>query len=156
MRPKQILILLCMCSLCPASDSSTSGSASKSPAPGSGGIDIVHLDDQPWSTASDNAIARQIASPNNSRARQISIADIRVPPGVAIKRHYHNVIEEIYYITAGTGIVTVDGQERTVGVGDAVVIRPGQRHAIRNDSKSELRLIVTCSPPWTPDCVILD
>jgi len=129
-------------------------SQSASPAPGS--IEVVAVGDQPWYTAEDRAVAREIASPRNSRARQLSIADIIIPAGVAVKPHYHKVIEEIYYVTGGRGIMTINGVDRPVGVGDAIVIRPGERHSVRNETRDELRLIVTCSPAWTPDCLLFD
>jgi mannose-6-phosphate isomerase-like protein (cupin superfamily) len=109
-------------------------------------IEVVQIERQPWYEADDKAVAREIASPRNSRARQMSIADIIIPAGVAVKPHYHKVIEEIYYVTGGQGVMIID----------AVVIRPGERHSVRNDSKAELRLIVTCTPAWTPDCLIFN
>jgi mannose-6-phosphate isomerase-like protein (cupin superfamily) len=132
------------------------GSSADTPAPTPAGVAVVHLDDQPWYTADDHAVAREIVSLRNSRARQVSIADIRIPPGVAVRTHHHKVIEEIYFVTGGSGIMTINGAERRIGVGDAVVIRPGERHSVRNDTKEDLRMIVTCTPPWTPDCLLFD
>ena len=86
----------------------------------------------------------------------MSIADIISPAGVVVKPHYHKVIEEIYHVTVGSGIILIDGREARIGLGDAVVIRPGARHSARNDTAAELRLIVTCTPPRTPDCLIFD
>lgn len=126
--------------------------AEKSSAP----LEVIQVEKQPWYTAEDKAVAREIASPRNSRARQLSIADIIIPAGVAVRPHYHEVIEEIYYVTGGSGLMTVDGRSRRIGVGDAVVIRPGERHSVHNDTGAELRLIVTCTPPWTPDCLKFD
>jgi mannose-6-phosphate isomerase-like protein (cupin superfamily) len=119
-------------------------------------IEVVNIEKQPWATADDHAVARQIVSPSNSRAQTMSIADIIVPPGVEIRRHHHKVIEEVYYITAGEGIMYLNGATKHVGVGDAIVIRPGDIHSIRNPTKSDLRMIVTCVPPWTPDCLIFN
>lgn len=119
-------------------------------------IEIVHVNHQPWYTAEDKAVAREIASPRNSRAQQLSIADIIIPAGVTVKPHYHKVIEEIYFVSEGSGVMLLNGAERKVTKGDAVVIRPGERHSIRNDTTNELRLIVTCNPPWTPDCMVFD
>ncbi len=124
--------------------------------PSSPAIEVVHLEKQPWYVAEDRAVAREIASPRNSRAANLSIADIAIPAGVAVRTHYHKVIEEIYFVTAGGGVMTIDGKEQRVGVGDAVVIRPGERHSVRNDGAVELHMIVTCTPPWTPDCLIFD
>jgi mannose-6-phosphate isomerase-like protein (cupin superfamily) len=119
-------------------------------------LEVVSLDKQPWYTAEDRATAREIISPRNSRAQQVSIADIIIPAGVDVKPHYHRVIEEIYHIASGTGVVTVEGKEAVMRAGDTVVIRPGERHSIRNESTEELRMVVTCTPPWTPDCLVFD
>jgi len=119
-------------------------------------VEVVHLKEQPWMTAEDHAVARQIVSPSNSRAQKLSIADIIVPPGVEIRKHRHAVIEETYYVTAGQGLMWINGAISEVVAGDALVILPGEVHSIRNDSSEELRLIVTCVPPWSPDCLIFD
>ena len=73
-----------------------------------------------------------------------------------MKPHYHKVIEEIYYVTGGEGVMIIDGVEQKIVVGDAVVIRPGERHSVRNESPAALRMIVTCTPAWTPDCLIFN
>ncbi len=119
-------------------------------------IEVVKLEEQTWYEAEDRAVAREIASPRNSRAQELSIADIKIPAGVSVRPHYHEVIEEIYFISDGSGIMFIDGKEKRVVKGDAIVVRPGERHSIRNDTEEELRLIVTCTPPWTPDCLIFD
>ena len=119
-------------------------------------MEVINIEKQPWMTADDHAVARQIVSPSNSRARQVSIADIIVPAGVTIRKHHHAVIEEIYYVTAGEGIMWLNGVTQKVGVGDAVVIRPGDVHSISNPTKNDLRMIVTCTPAWTPDCLIFN
>ena len=119
-------------------------------------LEVIHLEDQHWHTADDRAVAREIASPRNSRADKLSIADIIIPAGGKVRAHYHEVIEEIYYVTGGSGLMHVAGKERQIGVGDAVVIKPGERHFVHNNTAAELRLIVTCTPAWTPDCLIFD
>lgn len=119
-------------------------------------LNIVNVDTQPWYEAEDGAVAREVVSPRNSRAVQSSIADIKVPAGVTICTHYHRVIEEVYLVTAGAGIMMINGVEKRIRAGEAVVILPGERHGIRNDTAEELRLLVTCTPPWTPDCLEFD
>ena len=119
-------------------------------------IEVVKLEEQTWYEADDKAVAREIASPRNSRAEKLSIADIIIPAGVKVKPHYHKEIEEIYFVSGGSGIMWLDGKEKKVVKGDAIVIKPGERHSIHNNTEEELRLIVTCTPPWTPDCLIFD
>jgi mannose-6-phosphate isomerase-like protein (cupin superfamily) len=119
-------------------------------------VEVVNIEKQPWSTAADNAVARQIVSPQNSRAKKISMADIIIPAGVEVKRHHHPVAEEIYYITSGEGIMTINGASRRVGKGDAIVIEPGDVHKFLNDTKADVRMIVTSTPAWTPDSIIMN
>jgi mannose-6-phosphate isomerase-like protein (cupin superfamily) len=119
-------------------------------------LEVVSLEKQPWYTAEDKAVAREVVSPRNSRAQQMSIADIIIPPGVTVREHHHKVIEEVYFVTGGEGYIRVNGVERLIKKGDAVVIRPGERHNIRNASSADLHLLVTCTPAWTPDCLIFD
>ncbi|MFP4282533.1 MAG: cupin domain-containing protein [Opitutales bacterium] len=121
-----------------------------------GEIEVVALDQQPWYEADDGAIAREYASPRNARAEKLSIADIKIPAGTTVRPHYHREIEEIYHIVSGAGTMLLNGNEKSVGPGDTVVILPGERHGIRNAGPAELRMIVTCTPPWTPDCMEFD
>src|SRR4051812_21262943 len=72
-------------------------------------IEVVKLDQQPWYVAEDRAEAREFASPRNSRAQKMSIADIKVPPGVEIIEHHHLVMEEIYTVQSGSGIIAING-----------------------------------------------
>ncbi|MCC5887438.1 MAG: cupin domain-containing protein [Gammaproteobacteria bacterium] len=113
----------------------------------------VILGDQPWYTADDGAIAREIASPRNSRLRSLSIADIRIPSGTVIEEHHHIGMEEVYWIAAGAGIMNIEGVSYEVWQGDAVVIRSHERHLITNPFAEELRLHVYCNPPWAPEAL---
>ena len=125
-------------------------------SPSATSIEIISIDEQGWYNADDGAVAREYASPRNSRASKLSIADIAIPAGLTVRPHYHREIEEIYHIVSGNGTMLLNGESAYVGPGDTVVIRPGERHGIRNDGPGELKMIVTCTPPWTPDCMEFD
>ena len=43
----------------------------------------------------------------------------------------------------------LDGEEKLISAGQAVAIKPGQWHSIRNNTSLDLLMCVTCSPPWT-------
>ena len=110
-------------------------------------VDVVTLADQPWYEAADRAVTRQYASPQNSSAKSISIADINEPLGVTIKPHHHDW-EEICIVEAGTGLMIVADDTLQVSAGQTIVIPPGAWHNISNNGKEELRLTVVCSPAW--------
>jgi mannose-6-phosphate isomerase-like protein (cupin superfamily) len=61
------------------------------------------------------------------------------PGSVGLKPHRHEQ-SEIYFITEGTGILTIDGVERAVRPGQAVFIPGNAEHGIRNGGASILRL----------------
>ena len=77
-----------------------------------------------------------------------SLAEASLDPGQATQRHYHARTEEIYLITAGGGVLEVDGDSRAVGDGDAVLIPPGAWHELVA-GPSGVRLLCMCAPPYS-------
>lgn len=118
-------------------------------------VEVVPLAEQPWYEAADRAVARELASPRNSSAEAMSIAEIVVPVGLEVRPHHH-VMEEVYHVVAGEGLMMVEDATRIIGPGDTVVIRPHEWHNIANRGDSELRLIVTCAPAWAPEHLIFE
>ena len=51
----------------------------------------------------------------------------------------------------GEALMEIDGEERTVAVGDAILIPVGAWHQITNTGTGDLRFLCTCAPPWTPE-----
>jgi mannose-6-phosphate isomerase-like protein (cupin superfamily) len=106
--------------------------------------------------APDLAIIRELAASRNSPSRQMSLAEATILPGGRVTEHYHKVLEEFYYVTEGSGLMTLDGETQRVVAGDTIVIRPGQRHKFYNDSSNEkVVLLVCCAPEWTVEDQVL-
>jgi mannose-6-phosphate isomerase-like protein (cupin superfamily) len=63
---------------------------------------------------------------------------IVVEPGrrLSYQRHAHRA--EHWFVVCGAGVVTLDGDERRLGVGDAVDIACGAAHRIENDGTDDL------------------
>jgi mannose-6-phosphate isomerase-like protein (cupin superfamily) len=78
-----------------------------------------------------------------------SLAEATLEPGQATERHYHARTEEIYFLLEGEGDMEVDGEERRVAPGDAVLIPAGAWHQIR--ALSPLRFLCTCAPAYSHD-----
>lgn len=57
-----------------------------------------------------------------------------VPAEAGLKVHRH-AQAEIYYILEGSGVLSVDGQERQVSVGDAIFIPGNAEHGIRGQGE---------------------
>lgn len=102
----------------------------------------------------DGSIIRELAAPGNGPLVRHSLAEIRHPPGTASREHYHTEAEEVYYVLKGQGAIHIDGQERTIGPGDVVVIIPGQRHKVWQKGEGDLVLLVTCVPAYSVEEVV--
>ena len=59
-----------------------------------------------------------------------SLAEASLDAGQGTQRHYHARTEEIYLLTAGGGVLEVDGESREVVAGDAVLIPAGAWHEL--------------------------
>ena len=70
-------------------------------------------------------------------------------PGQEQTGHRHAVGDKLYYVLSGSGRITVDGDERTVAVGDLVCAPAGSDHAVRNPGPGRLALLVMMAPKPT-------
>jgi quercetin dioxygenase-like cupin family protein len=64
----------------------------------------------------------------------------------AVPEHTHEV-EEVLLVTAGECLVTVDGRPEVARIGDAVIVKPGTRHAISRDSDERCEVIAILASP---------
>ncbi len=118
-------------------------------------MEIVNLNRTTPFITKDGSEIRELLAHRNSAIRNQSLAEARLPVGGATQEHYHRQTEEIYYITHGTGRIRIDAEERAVAVGDAIVIRPGQRHKLWNTGKAPLRLLCCCAPAYEHNDTII-
>ena len=79
-----------------------------------------------------------------------SLAEATLGPGQATQRHYHAATEEIYLLTAGGGVLEIDGETREVAAGDAAVIPPGAWHELVAGTHGA-QLLCMCVPPYSHD-----
>lgn len=63
-------------------------------------------------------------------------------PGVSIGVHAHSGDEEYYYVVAGRGVMTLDGQRHEIEAGDVAAVFPGGSHGLENTGGEDLRIIV--------------
>jgi quercetin dioxygenase-like cupin family protein len=69
-----------------------------------------------------------------------------LPPGAEVPLHKH-AEEEILFVYAGTGRITVAGVPHEVGPETAVFLPSNTEHRIQNTGTGELRMTFTLSPP---------
>lgn len=75
------------------------------------------------------------------------LAIARLDPGKTIEAH-RDPMEEIYFVVAGEGEMTVDDETRHVKPGDAVWIPTGSLHSLTNSGKEDLIILVPSAPAW--------
>ncbi|MBK1832891.1 cupin domain-containing protein [Roseibacillus ishigakijimensis] len=103
---------------------------------------------QPFITA-DGSTIRSILDAANAPVEKQSLAEATVSAGGATQRHYHRLSEEFYFLLAGRAVMEIEGEEREVGPGDAVLIPAGAWHQIRG--LEETRFLCCCAPPYSHD-----
>lgn len=118
-------------------------------------MDVKNLNELTPFTTKDGSEIRELLAYRNSVIRQQSLAEARLPVGASTQEHYHVRTEEIYYITHGTGHISVGDETRPVKVGDAIAIPPGQKHKLWNTGSETLRLLCCCAPAYEHDDTII-
>ena len=108
---------------------------------------IENLDAQTAFTTKDGSTIRSILDRTNAPVRQQSLAEATLPARHRTTRHYHAASEEIYFILAGTGEMTLGDARRAVTAGDAILIPPGAWHTI--EAHEPLRFLCCCAPPYS-------
>jgi mannose-6-phosphate isomerase-like protein (cupin superfamily) len=83
--------------------------------------------------------------------KALSAAFVKVDPGAASPRHWHERTEEMYLITTGEGVMHMDGEDLPVAAGDGISIPIGVVHAIANPGSRPLTMWVVTSPPYAEE-----
>lgn len=78
-----------------------------------------------------------------------SLAEAVVAPGRHTTRHRHSLSEELYHVTAGSGVMLLGEESFPIAEGDTVCIVPGTWHALHNTGSSPLRVLCCCSPAYS-------
>ena len=119
-------------------------------------MQIANLNDVDSFVTLDGSTIREVAGPAWTPARNQSLAEATVPPGGATAEHYHVTTEELYFFTSGTGRMRLADEEQPVRAGDCVVIPPGTKHKLWNDSDAEpLVLLCCCAPAYRDDDTVI-
>lgn len=103
---------------------------------------------EPFTTKDGSTIRELLGLPTSHLVRNQSLAEASLGPHQATERHRHRLSEEIYFLFEGGGLMEVDGEERLVVPGDAVLIPPGAWHTLRAGADGA-RLLCMCAPPYT-------
>lgn len=96
----------------------------------------------------DGSEIRELMHPAVHGNRLQSLAEASVAPGRRTQLHRHALSEELYHVTAGSGLMTLGDTRFKVAAGDTVLIPPGTPHCIEASGAEALRILCCCSPPY--------
>ena len=86
---------------------------------------------------------------------RMNFALVQFQPGEDFVAHYHNVMEENFYILEGKADIVVDGVLHTLCAGQFIHIEPGEVHYVSNPYDQVLQMVSTLAPYTDPDKVEL-
>jgi putative monooxygenase len=108
-------------------------------------VDVRTLDDGPLN-ARGGQVSHLLFAPEFG-SRNVTVTWVRGEPGSQQDVHAHRDSEQIYVIVRGHGTMIVEGEERQVEEGCAILIPPNSRHAIRNTGAEPLEYVAATAPP---------
>ena len=112
---------------------------------------LKYLKDCQEFTAGDDSILRELLHPEKTDLQiRYSLAHAEVRVGQKTKPHKLNSAE-VYYITAGQGLMHIDDESSEVGPGCAVYIPPNSVQHIENTGNCELKFLCIVDPAWRED-----
>ncbi|MCL2719781.1 MAG: cupin domain-containing protein [Treponema sp.] len=77
---------------------------------------------------------------------RMNFALVQFKPGQDFQAHYHEVMEENFYVIEGTITIVVDGKPCEVSAGQLIHIEPGEIHYVINKSSSTVKMIASLAP----------
>lgn len=111
--------------------------------------------DLPAYVTKDGSVIRELMHPNRHGNKNQSLAEATIPLGAKTLLHKHTLTEEIYLILQGVGFMQLDKQKFEVRQGDTIAIMPGTPHNIRNIGDQELKILCSCSPPYSHEDTLI-
>ena len=87
---------------------------------------------------------------------RMNFAIVQFPPGSDFKAHYHNNMEENFYVMEGEIDIVVDGVTTTLKKGQYIHVEPEESHYLINNSAQMARLVATLAPYHPSDKVEID
>lgn len=84
---------------------------------------------------------------------RMKFAVVQFQPGQDFPAHYHNVMEEDFFILEGEIDIVVDGVVNHLKAGDLIHIPPKEIHYCINNSKAPIKMISTLAPHQDSDKV---
>ena len=106
-------------------------------------VDEKKMDEKGYTT-------RWLIGPWNSQSK-IDFGIAFIQPNQQVKMHWHEAVEEIFYIIQGNIVLLVDNQEIILRQGCVAHISPKEIHALHNRSNETVKLVTVKAPSIPSD-----
>lgn len=80
-------------------------------------------------------------------ARHMAIWHGEIEPGGLADEHFHQDMEQAFYILDGECLFRLGGEEERLGKGSLVFVPIGQPHRVASVGASSLQLLIIMAPP---------
>ena len=87
---------------------------------------------------------------------RMNFAIVQFQAGEDFKAHYHNIMEENFFILEGEVDIVVNGVVHHLTAGQLIHIEPAEVHYVVNNSNGVVKMISTLAPYTDPDKVEVD
>lgn len=87
---------------------------------------------------------------------RMNFAVVQFQPGQDFKAHYHNIMEENFFILEGEINIIVDGVSHHLKKGDLIHIEPKEVHYCLNSYNQTVKMLSTLAPYQDVDKVEVD
>ena len=77
---------------------------------------------------------------------RMNFALVQFQPHQDFQAHYHNIMEEDFFVLEGKVDIVVDGVVHTLGAGDLIHIGPGEVHYVCNPYDEPIKMVSTLAP----------
>ncbi len=77
---------------------------------------------------------------------RMNFALVRFEPGQDFTAHYHNIMEENFFILEGKVDIVVDGVVNSLSEGQFIHIEPGEIHYVINNYDEPVKMVSTLAP----------
>ncbi|MDR0502647.1 MAG: cupin domain-containing protein [Treponema sp.] len=77
---------------------------------------------------------------------RMNFALVQFMPGQDFRAHYHEVMEENFFVLEGNVTIVVDGKAHDLAAGQFIHIEPGEVHYVINRSSSVVRMSAALAP----------
>lgn len=92
------------------------------------------------------ALSKALVRPETCGAKRVDFRISCYQPMAHVQEHVHAVQEQVYYVTEGEGLLTLDGQPVLMRKDDYVFVPPGVRHGFTNNGTGPLVFFVVTTP----------